>query len=54
MPHTTRQCDQTDRLFVQYVAIYNNKNLPTKFQNFAKYNINPYNVQRLFKFRQKG
>ena len=32
---TCFQCDQMTRLFVQYLAIYNNKNLPSSIK-FAK------------------
>ena len=42
------QCDQMATLFVQYLGIYNNVNLPKsinklpdKAQKFAKYHLNP-------------
>ena len=30
------QCDQMDRLLVQYLAIYNNENLPNIIKNLPK------------------
>ena len=47
LSHLSNQCDQVARLFFQYLAAYNNENLPksihidTKWvHNFAKYQIN--------------
>ena len=33
---TGGQCDQMTRLFVQYLAVYNNGNLPKSVPNFPK------------------
>ena len=51
-----RQCDLIAWSFLQYLAIYNSKNLPNgkinlqkKVHHFAKYLINPLNITKYFK-----
>ena len=54
------QCDQMATLFVQYLGIYNNVNLPKsinklpdKAQKFAKYHLNLQKWRKAIKFFPK-
>ena len=60
---TREQCDQMAQLFLQYLAICNNENLPNSIknfllrwiQNFAKVQINLENIAKDFQnFCQSG
>ena len=55
MNQTFMQCNQMATFFVQYLAIYNNENLPSSIrklpkldQYYAKYQINPHKIFKDF------
>ena len=42
------QCDQITRLFIKFLAINFNENLPKSSQNFTKYLMNPFKMAKDF------